>query len=124
MPEVIALINSVIDEGQHFDCDDSGWVTYRKVNFEGSDYQSLLFLEFDWNDVELIYSHNQYIFLENHTKYWIYFSHYYTNKSGSSQNLKSSRDKNILTSAAITIDLRPGIDAEAIIEAVKLMRDY
>ena len=124
MPEIVALINSSIDSGQEFQCDDSGWVRYKKVNYVGSDYQSLLFFEFDLKDVDLIYAHNHYVFLENHNKYWIYVSHHYTDKLHYSEPIKSSQDRDLLTSAALTIDLKPGIDPEHIIEALRLLRDY
>ncbi len=124
MPEIIALINSSIESGQDFQCDDSGWVKYKKINYVGSDYKSLLFFEFDLNDVNIIYAHDHYVFLENHSKYWIYVSHYYTDQKGYSQRLESALEKDILTSAAITIDLRSGVEPEPIIDALKLLRDY
>ena len=123
MPEIVTLINSALNAGQDFRCDDLGWVSYKKLNYEGSDYQSLLFFEFDLSDVELIYAHDHFVFLENHSKYWIYVTHHYTDKVDYSEKL-SSRDRDLLTSAALTIDLKPGIDPEHIIEALKLLRDF
>lgn len=123
MPEIVALINSSIEKGQDFQCDDSGWVRYKKVNYVGSDYKSMLFFEFDLKDADVIYAHNLYVFLENHNKYWIHLSHYYTDKVGYSEKPKSSRDQAVLTSAALTIDLKPGTDPTHIIEALILLRD-